>query len=49
MLEKVVRQGELTGYRTPCLLIAAKDDLAPFPRTVLDSVKVMRFQLMITI
>ncbi|KAH1261511.1 Mitochondrial Rho GTPase 2 [Glycine max] len=40
LLEKVVRQGELTGYRTPCLLIAAKDDLAPFPRTVLDSVKV---------
>ncbi|KAG5063148.1 hypothetical protein JHK85_004331 [Glycine max] len=39
LLEKVVRQGELTGYRTPCLLIAAKDDLAPFPRTVLDSVK----------
>ncbi|KAG5051826.1 hypothetical protein JHK87_004024 [Glycine soja] len=40
LLEKVVRQGELTGYRTPCLLIAAKDDLAPFPRTILDSVKV---------
>ncbi|RZB85368.1 mitochondrial Rho GTPase 2-like isoform X1 [Glycine soja] len=40
LLEKVVRQGELTGYRTPCLLIAAKDDLAPVPRTVLDSVKV---------
>ncbi|KAK7393539.1 hypothetical protein VNO78_22097 [Psophocarpus tetragonolobus] len=40
LLEKVVRQGELTGYRTPCLLIAAKDDLTPFPRAVLDSVKV---------
>ncbi|CAJ1969275.1 unnamed protein product [Sphenostylis stenocarpa] len=40
LLEKVVRQGELTGYRTPCLLIAAKDDLSPFPRAVLDSVKV---------
>lgn len=49
LLEKVVRQGELTGYRVPCLLIAAKDDLTPYPRAVLDSVKVMRFQLMITI
>ncbi|RDX78709.1 Mitochondrial Rho GTPase 2 [Mucuna pruriens] len=40
LLEKVVRQGELTGYRVPCLLIAAKDDLTPFPRAVLESVKV---------
>ncbi|XP_027366748.1 mitochondrial Rho GTPase 2 isoform X3 [Abrus precatorius] len=40
LLEKVVRQGELAGYRVPCLLIAAKDDLTPFPRAVLDSVKV---------
>ncbi|KAL2323554.1 hypothetical protein Fmac_027933 [Flemingia macrophylla] len=40
LLEKVVRQGEITGYITPCLLIAAKDDLTPFPRAILDSVKV---------
>ncbi|XP_061358130.1 mitochondrial Rho GTPase 2-like isoform X2 [Gastrolobium bilobum] len=40
LLEMVVRQGELTGFRVPCLLIAAKDDLIPFPRAVLDSVKV---------
>ncbi|KAE9611490.1 hypothetical protein Lal_00011837 [Lupinus albus] len=40
LLEKVVRQGELTGYRVPCLLIAAKDDLNPYPRAVIDSVKV---------
>ncbi|XP_020236256.1 mitochondrial Rho GTPase 1 [Cajanus cajan] len=40
LLEKVVRQGEITGYTTPCLLIAAKDDLTPFPRAILDSVKV---------
>ncbi|XP_057424028.1 mitochondrial Rho GTPase 2-like [Lotus japonicus] len=39
-LEKVVRQGEITGYRVPCLLIAAKDDLTPFPRALLDSAKV---------
>ena len=43
LLEKVVRQGEHTGYKVPCLLIAAKDDLTPFPRALLDSVKVMRF------
>ncbi|KAK7277643.1 hypothetical protein RJT34_22658 [Clitoria ternatea] len=40
LLDKVVRQGERTGYRVPCLLISAKDDLTPFPRAVLDSVKV---------
>ncbi|KAK7355811.1 hypothetical protein VNO80_15073 [Phaseolus coccineus] len=40
LLEKVVRHGELTGYRTPCLVIAAKDDLSPLPRAVLDSFKV---------
>ncbi|KAL5068217.1 hypothetical protein RYX36_019104 [Vicia faba] len=40
LLEKVVNQGELTGHKFPCLLIAAKDDLAPFPRAVLDSYKV---------
>ncbi|KAK7242987.1 hypothetical protein RIF29_37769 [Crotalaria pallida] len=40
LLEKVARQGELTGYRVPCLLIAAKDDLTPYPRAVQDSVKV---------
>ncbi|KAL1312223.1 hypothetical protein HN51_038816 [Arachis hypogaea] len=39
MLEQVARQGELTGYRVPCLLIAAKDDLTPYPRAVQDSVK----------
>ena len=49
MLEKVVRQGEVTGYRVPCLLIASKDDLTPYPRAVLDTVKVMRFQLKIII
>ncbi|KEH23750.1 putative small GTPase superfamily, EF-hand domain pair [Medicago truncatula] len=40
LLEKVAGQGDLTGYRVPCLLIAAKDDLTPYPRAVQDSVKV---------
>ncbi|XP_061341366.1 mitochondrial Rho GTPase 2-like [Gastrolobium bilobum] len=40
LLEKVARQGDLTGHRVPCLLIAAKDDLTPYPRAVQDSVKV---------
>ncbi|PNX57078.1 mitochondrial rho GTPase 1-like protein, partial [Trifolium pratense] len=39
LLEKVAGQGDLTGYRVPCLLIAAKDDLTPYPRAVQDSVK----------
>ncbi|KAK4281160.1 hypothetical protein QN277_012685 [Acacia crassicarpa] len=40
LLEEVSRQGELTGHRVPCLLIAAKDDLTPYPRALQDSVKV---------
>ncbi|CAL0310342.1 unnamed protein product [Lupinus luteus] len=40
LLDKVARQGEQTGYKVPCLLIAAKDDLTPYPRAVQDSVKV---------
>ncbi|KAE9621950.1 hypothetical protein Lal_00032934 [Lupinus albus] len=40
LLDMVARQGELTGYRVPCLLIAAKDDLTPYPRAVQDSVRV---------
>ncbi|KAL2953256.1 hypothetical protein AAZX31_19G155800 [Glycine max] len=40
LLEKVGRQGDLTGYRVSCLLIGAKDDLTPYPRAVQDSVKV---------
>ncbi|KAL5135012.1 Mitochondrial Rho GTPase 2 [Glycine soja] len=40
LLEKVAQQGDLTGYRVPCLLIAAKDDLTPYPRALQDSVKV---------
>jgi len=44
LLEKVAGQGDLTGYRVPCLLIAAKDDLTPYPRAVQDSVKVLHFQ-----
>lgn len=43
LLDKVVNQVDLTGYKVPCLLIAAKDDLTPFPREVLDSIKVMPF------
>ncbi|RZB48341.1 hypothetical protein D0Y65_051733 [Glycine soja] len=39
LLEKVGRQGDLTGYRVSCLLIGAKDDLTPYPRAVQDSVK----------
>ncbi|KAG4396371.1 hypothetical protein GLYMA_19G169800v4 [Glycine max] len=40
LLEKVGRQGDLTGYRVSCLLIGAKDYLTPYPRAVQDSVKV---------
>ncbi|EEF41714.1 rac-GTP binding protein, putative [Ricinus communis] len=40
LLVEIVRQGEESGYGMPCLLIAAKDDLDPYPMAVQDSVAV---------
>ncbi|XP_038709777.1 mitochondrial Rho GTPase 2 [Tripterygium wilfordii] len=40
LLLEVARQGEESGYRVPSLLIAAKDDLDPYPVAVQDSIKV---------
>lgn len=42
---EVAKQGEESGYGVPCLLIAAKDDLDPYPVTVQDSVKVYSFDI----
>ncbi|CAN1246878.1 Mitochondrial Rho GTPase 2 [Linum grandiflorum] len=42
MLVEVARQGEETGYGVPCLLVAAKKDLAPYPMALQDSLKVCR-------
>ncbi|CAN0830660.1 Mitochondrial Rho GTPase 2, partial [Linum grandiflorum] len=39
MLVEVARQGEETGYGVPCLLVAAKEDLAPYPMALQDSLK----------
>ncbi|CAN1246879.1 Mitochondrial Rho GTPase 2 [Linum grandiflorum] len=41
MLVEVARQGEETGYGVPCLLVAAKKDLAPYPMALQDSLKVI--------
>ncbi|KAG8663396.1 hypothetical protein MANES_01G208001v8 [Manihot esculenta] len=40
LLLELTRRGEETGYGVPCLLIAAKDDLDPYPMAVRDSVAV---------
>ncbi|BFG43174.1 hypothetical protein CerSpe_294480 [Prunus speciosa] len=37
LLVEVAKQGEESGYGVPCLLIAAKDDLDPYPMAVRDS------------
>ncbi|XP_010552819.1 PREDICTED: mitochondrial Rho GTPase 2-like [Tarenaya hassleriana] len=37
ILMEVARRGEESGYGTPCLLVAAKDDLDPYPLSVRDS------------
>ncbi|KAJ9547706.1 hypothetical protein OSB04_020249 [Centaurea solstitialis] len=37
LLTCVARQGEDTGYGVPCLFIAAKDDLHPYPMAIRDS------------
>lgn len=40
MLVEVARRGEESGYGVPCLLIAAKDDLDPYPMALQDSLAV---------
>ncbi|XP_021898053.1 mitochondrial Rho GTPase 2 isoform X2 [Carica papaya] len=40
LLMEVARRGEETGYGMPCLLVAAKDDLDPYPMAVQDSDRV---------
>ncbi|XVF72418.1 hypothetical protein PTKIN_Ptkin12aG0119800 [Pterospermum kingtungense] len=40
LLLDVARKGEESGYGVPCLLIAAKDDLDPFPMALQNSARV---------
>ncbi|XP_051122525.1 mitochondrial Rho GTPase 1 [Andrographis paniculata] len=40
MLVDVASQGEATGYEVPCLIVAAKDDLDPYPTEIQDSTRV---------
>ncbi|XVF21782.1 hypothetical protein REPUB_Repub12eG0119800 [Reevesia pubescens] len=40
LLLDVARQGEESGYGVPCLLIAAKDDLDPYPMALQNSARV---------
>ncbi|CAN1131936.1 Mitochondrial Rho GTPase 2 [Linum perenne] len=42
MLMEVARQGEETGFGVPCLLVATKSDLVPYPMALQDSLKVCR-------
>lgn len=47
LLMEVARRGEETGYGMPCLLVAAKDDLDPYPMAVQDSDRVSIMHLLI--
>ncbi|XP_031405323.1 mitochondrial Rho GTPase 1 [Punica granatum] len=40
LLVEVASHGEITGFEVPCLIIAAKDDLDPFPMAIQDSTRV---------
>ncbi|GLT94962.1 hypothetical protein SLE2022_126710 [Rubroshorea leprosula] len=40
LLVDVATHGEDTGYEVPCLIVAAKDDLDPFPLAIQDSTRV---------
>ncbi|PON55290.1 Parvalbumin [Parasponia andersonii] len=40
LLFEVARLGEESGYGVPCLLIAAKNDLDPYPMAIQDSMRV---------
>ncbi|PON63932.1 Parvalbumin [Trema orientale] len=42
LLFEVARLGEESGYGVPCLLIAAKDDLDPYPMAIQHSMRVCR-------
>ena len=43
LLVEVARLGEETGFGVPCLLVAAKFDLDPFPMAAHESAKVDTF------
>ncbi|KAL4202443.1 hypothetical protein AMTRI_Chr02g221090 [Amborella trichopoda] len=40
LLVEVATHGEVTGYDIPCLIVAAKDDLDPYPLAISDSTRV---------
>lgn len=40
---EVASHGENTGYEVPCLMVAAKDDLDPYPMAIHDSTRVYTF------
>ncbi|XP_059652447.1 mitochondrial Rho GTPase 1-like [Cornus florida] len=40
LLVEVASHGEATGYEVPCLIVAAKDDLDPYPTAIQDSTRV---------
>ncbi|CAL5396479.1 unnamed protein product [Camellia sinensis] len=40
LLVEVASHGEATGYEVPCLIVAPKDDLDPFPTGIHDSTRV---------
>ncbi|CAM8914754.1 unnamed protein product [Rhodiola kirilowii] len=40
LLLQVATHGENTGYEVPCLIVAAKDDLDPYPTAIQDSTRV---------
>ena len=40
LLVEVASHGENTGYGVPCLIVAAKDDLDPYPMAIHDATRV---------
>ncbi|KAK6915568.1 Mitochondrial Rho GTPase 1/3, EF hand associated, type-1 [Dillenia turbinata] len=40
LLVDVASHGEATGYEVPCLIVAAKDDMDPYPMAIQDSTRV---------
>lgn len=43
MLVEVAGHGEDTGFEVPSLIVAAKDDLDPYPMAIQDSTRVIFF------
>lgn len=49
LLVDVAGHGEDSGFEVPCLIVAAKDDLDPFPLSIQNSTRVQYPSLLLSL